>query len=337
MSDSWQDLRLQQLLDVRLCDLRLKLAGSWVEPRVNTVLQELARLGLRFRPHFWFSDEWFSPVGVPGVAIPFYLAHPKLIRLERQQMLEAEGGTATDCKRLLRHEIGHAVQHGYALHRRPRWQELFGLASEPYPDHYAPDPNTRDYVHHLDSWYAQSHPSEDFAETFAVWASPRSNWRKQYDKWPALEKLTYVDKVMKEVSDRPPPHRGRSRPGGLEGMRIRLRTHYQRRRERYQVGDPTSYDRDLLRLFTPSVTAVGQSAPSFLLQFRREIRESVAKWTGENLFAVDQVLNEFIIRCRELKLRAVGSPRTLQMDVALLVSVHTMTLLHLRRQTWVQV
>ena len=25
---------------------------------------------------------------------------------------------------------------------------------------------------HLDPWYAQSHPDEDFAETFAVWLTP---------------------------------------------------------------------------------------------------------------------------------------------------------------------
>ena len=28
--------------------------------------------------------------------------------------------------------------------------------------------------------YAASHPEEDFAETFAVWLTPRSNWRQSF-------------------------------------------------------------------------------------------------------------------------------------------------------------
>ena len=70
-------------------------------------------------PHAWLSDEWFSPDNTPGIAIPFYLAHPRLMRLERRQILEVEGGTASECLRILRHETGHVVQHAYRLSPPP--------------------------------------------------------------------------------------------------------------------------------------------------------------------------------------------------------------------------
>ena len=49
---------------------------------------------------------------------------------------------------------------------------------------YTPDPNSRAYVQHLDYWYAQSHPFEDYAETFAVWLRPSSRWKRRYEGWP---------------------------------------------------------------------------------------------------------------------------------------------------------
>ena len=55
----------------------------------------------------------------------------------------------------------------------------------------------------LANWYAQSHPIEDFAETFAVWLRPGSRWRSRYADWPALRKLEYVDALMQEVDEQP--------------------------------------------------------------------------------------------------------------------------------------
>jgi hypothetical protein len=133
---------------------------------------------LVFRPHFWLSDEWFCPDGEPGIAMPFYLAHPRLARLEMAQMREVEGGTREWCLRILRHETGHAIENAYRLRRRPRRRELFGRTSQPYPDSYSPRPYSKSFVRHLDAWYAQSHPDEDFAETFAVWLTPDSDWRR---------------------------------------------------------------------------------------------------------------------------------------------------------------
>ncbi|MEO5762167.1 MAG: putative zinc-binding metallopeptidase, partial [Vicinamibacteria bacterium] len=182
-----------------MCDLGLRIEGTALEGRVKALYANLEARGLRFRPHVWLSDEWFCPDGVPGIAIPFYLAHPRLMRLERAQMLEVEGGTPEWCLQILRHEAGHAIENAYALRRRPGRVQAFGKTSEPYPDHYTPRPYSKRFVVHLDAWYAQAHPDEDFAETFAVWIDPETPWRKEYKGWPALRKLEYVDSVMKEV------------------------------------------------------------------------------------------------------------------------------------------
>ncbi|MGH7962923.1 MAG: putative zinc-binding metallopeptidase, partial [Candidatus Binatia bacterium] len=163
----------------------------------------LARRHVRFRPHVWLSHDWFSPEGIPGIAIPFYLAHPRLMRLERSQMREVEGGSREECVKIVRHECGHALQHAYQLQRRRRWQQLFGKSSQQYPHSYQPNPASRHYVQHLRLYYAQSHPDEDFAETFAVWCQPRAIWRKRYLGWPALKKLAYVDALMEELKQTP--------------------------------------------------------------------------------------------------------------------------------------
>jgi hypothetical protein len=311
-------------MGLRLCDLGLSLEGTWLEDRVAMARDELEARGLRFRPHFWLSDEWFSPDGVPGVAVPFYLAHPRLIRLERSQMLEVEGGTRGECARLIRHEVGHSVQNAYGLHRRRRWQRVFGRASAPYPDAYRPNPASKRFVQHLDGWYAQSHPTEDFAETFAVWLDPRSGWRRRYAGWPALAKLELVDELMDEIADVRPPNTSRARPDTLARLRKTLGEHYRSKLERYGAGFSNGYDGDLMRLFSDSPRHRHRStASSFLRRHRREIREQVSRWTGEHRFTLEQVLKEMAGRCRELKLRAPGGEARLKRDFAILLAVHT--------------
>src|SRR5437773_3246711 len=180
---AWPD---EKLLDLRLCDLHLKLrhSGSLLE-RIRELYRELRQRGIAFRPHFWLAEEWFSPDGVPGIAVPFYLAHPRLAQLELHQMLEVEGGSHDWCMRILRHETGHAIDNAYRLRSRKQRPKIFGEASRRYPEYYTPKPYSKSFVLHLDSWYAQSHPAEDFAETFAVWLGPEEAWRRRYQGWPA--------------------------------------------------------------------------------------------------------------------------------------------------------
>ena len=304
----WVDWPDEKLLNLRLCDLDLRLEGSDLDARVADLYRELEEHRIRFRPFFWLSDEWFTPDDVPGIAVPFYLAHPRLARLEQNQMLEVEGGTPEWCLRILRHETGHALDNAYQLRRRRRRQQLFGPSSQEYPEHYTPRPYSKSFVLHLEPWYAQSHPDEDFAETFAVWLSPTSMWRERYADWPALKKLEYMDQLVGEIGPQEPLVTSRRRVDPLPRLRQTLRRHYQQKRERYGVDYPNVYDRDLRRLFSDAPACKHHlSAARFLARIRKEVRRTVARWTGEYQYTIDQVLDDIISRCRELKLRLIES------------------------------
>ena len=321
----WENSSARELLEWRLCDLGLELAGTWLEDPIERLYLELEARNLRVRPHCWLSEEWFSPDGVPGIAIPFYLAHPRLKKLERSQMLEVEGGTQAACIRLLRHEAGHAVQNAFRLHRRKKWREIFGSPAEPYPDYYRPNPGSRRYVVHLPYWYAQSHPDEDFAETFAVWLTPGSLWKGKYKGWPALRKLCYVDQLMQELAGEAPPVRSRARPDPLHRIKTTLGDHYRAKRARYEIIASRAYDQDLLRLFERPGNAFAHatSAAAFLRRHRTEIRRRVARSTGKQELALDTVLGEMIARARELKLRATGRKSQLVIDLAILLAARS--------------
>ena len=331
----WESLPTEELLDVRLSELGLTIGDTWLEDCVGRLREELDSARLRrFRVHFWLSDEWCSPDGIPGVGVPFYLAHPRLMRLERQMMFEVEGGTGIECMRLLRHEAGHALQHAYNLQRRKLWQRAFGRASDPYPDFYQPNPSSKEFVEHLDGWYAQAHPVEDFAETFAVWLAPRSNWRKQYADSSAFEKLEYIDALVADLADKKPQVSSRARPYSLPRLRHTLRRHYERRQAHYSPGFSDEYDRDLLKIFSDSARyRNNETAAAFLRRNRRQIREQISIFTGEYQFTIDQVLRAIIGRCRELRLRLTKGERQTKLDFAIMLTVHTVHLLH-RRDTW---
>ena len=101
---AWPDERLMKL---RLKDLKLPLRGTWLAECLRELQDEMKEKGLKVRPHAWLSSEWFSPSDTPGIAFPFYLAHPRLMRLERKMIIDVEGGTHAECMRILRHEAGH--------------------------------------------------------------------------------------------------------------------------------------------------------------------------------------------------------------------------------------
>ncbi|MBA3804545.1 MAG: putative zinc-binding metallopeptidase [Acidobacteria bacterium] len=316
----------EQLLEIRICDLPLSIEGTPLEQRVAWLYEEIDARGLRFNPHVWLSEEWFSPDEVPGFAIPFYLAHPRLAKLERSQMLEVEGGTEKDCLRIMRHETGHAIDNAFHIHGRRRYRELFGSFKRPYPDSYKPEPNSRDYVLHLPAWYAQAHPAEDFAETFAVWlAAPAARWRRQYTGWPALNKLKYVDEVMSELAGKPPANKSRVRAEDLPEIETTLREHYRNKKKHYAFQWPPNYDRDLLRIFSSEPRhASCPSAVSFLRRSRRELCHEVAEGTGAHNYAIAQKLSHMANRCRELNLRMSLTPGHTRQKVLVLLTVQTM-------------
>lgn len=290
---------------------------------------ELEHRGIQFRPHVWLSTEWFSPHGVPGIAIPFYLAHPRLIELERRQMLEVEGGTERECMRILRHEAGHAIDTAYRLHFRRRWRELFGSFRKPYPDSYKPKPRSRDYVLHLRAWYAQVHPAEDFAETFAVWLAPNSRWRQRYQGWRALDKLEYVDDLANEIARSQPKNRTRTRVEPLSDFKITLAEYYRSKRSHYSIEWPDVYDKDLRRVFSDDPQyRTKLSAAAFLRRLRPELRELVGEGSGVHQYTINHVLQHMIERCKQLKLRLASPEEQTRQKVIVMLTVQVMNILH---------
>jgi hypothetical protein len=327
-SPDWTTLSDEQLLDVPMCKLPLSLAGTEVERLIARVDAELEARGL-FRPHYWISDEWFSPDGVPGIAVPFYLAHPRLAKLELTQMLEVEGGDEASCLKILRHEAGHAIDNAYCIRRRPTRRRLFGLPTTPYPEYYTPKPYSRSFVQHLDHWYAQSHPDEDFAETFAVWLDPSSNWATRYAGWPAQRKLDYMDRLMREIGQTKPAVRSKRHVDPLSRLRKTLREHYRMKREHYGLDHPDFFEDDLRNMFSSAPEyARNQSAARFLSKIRKEVRTTVASFTDSYQYTIEQLIAKIIERCRELNLRLMDSEEATKTDFMVFLTVQTMNYLH---------
>jgi hypothetical protein len=327
--EDWTALSDEKLLEVRMCDLQLSIAGTELEPRIAQLNAELEARGLTFKPHYYLSDEWFTPDGVPGIAIPFYLAHPRLARLEKAEMLEVEGGDPEGCLRILRHEAGHAIDNAYHLRRRPTRRRLFGNPATEYPEYYTPKPYSKRFVQHLDHWYAQSHPDEDFAETFAVWLDPQAMWATRYAGWPAQRKLEYMDKLMREVARKRPVIKSTRQVDPLKRLKKTLGEHYRKKREHYGLDHPDFYESDLRNLFSDSPQyARNKSAARFVRGIRREVRGTVASFTDSYQYTIDQLLSKIIDRCRELNLRLTDAEESTKIDFMVFLTVQTMNYLH---------
>jgi len=305
---------------MRICDLDVAIEGSELEPRIRQLHEDLAARGVALRPDCYLGDEWFSPAGASAIAIPFYLAHPRLKTLELRQMLEVEGGAAEWCHMLLCHECGHAIDHAYQFSSRTDWQAVFGSPEAEYaPETYTPLPYSRSFVRHLPNWYAQAHPDEDFAESFAVWLSSTPvEWRQRYRGWKALEKLEYVDKLMLETTAQEPVIKGGRRISDARKLRTTLARYYARRRKLYAEDFPDFYDADLRSIFAGGGHAEpgGESAVRFMRRHRGDLIASIVQWTGQRKYTVSMLVQKLILRCQELKLKAGDEPARLYFDVA---------------------
>src|SRR5258706_11172871 len=248
---SWAALKDEEILALRLCDLGVRIEGSELEPRIRQFCEDLAARGVTLRPDCYLGDEWFSPEGSPAIAIPFYLAHPRLKALELRQMLEVEGGTAEWCQMLLRHECGHAIDHAYRFSSRKDWQAVFGSPEREYaPETYTPRPYSRSFVRHLPNWYPQAHPDEDFAETFAVWLTfAPDQWRERYRGWKALDKLEYLHLLLEHAKTNPPKVTRGRRISDAGKLKKTLARYYTERRKLYAEDFPDFYDADLRAIF----------------------------------------------------------------------------------------
>ena len=294
----------EELLQIQIRKLHLTLKETKLEKSIQQLYRELDEKGITFHPPCYLTDEWFSPDGIPVIGIPFYLAHPRLIKLERKMMLEVEGETETWCMKLLRHEAGHALNHAYKLYRKTRWRELFGACTKRYSvGGYETRPYSKRYVTHLGDHYAQSHPEEDFAETFAVWLNPLNHWGKKYRGWPAIKKLNYVDHLIKKIGNQEPLIKKLDKPFSASRLRSTLTAYYERKRRWLKTDFPGFYDPALLRIFSAKHDDHNIiKASDFLRTQKRHIINSVAKWTGERKYDIDGLIKKLARRCDEMDL-----------------------------------
>lgn len=262
-----------ELLDLRICDLKLSLKNTWIQTCIQKLYTELSMKDIRFKPHVWISDDWFSPDGVPGFAIPFFLLHPRLIALEEKMIGYAEGSNRQWCMKLMRHETGHAIDNAFHLRKNKSRQMLFGLTSQKYPDSYAPNKKSKDYVRHLEDYYAQAHPDEDWAETFSVWLTPKSAWRKNYADWGAIHKLNLLDQMMENIKGKRPLVSKRCRIEDVSEKTMTLRQYYREKRKRLKV-DQTPFKSDLKKIFSkegsiPAWKFLNDSSPKIIGEVAR--------------------------------------------------------------------
>ncbi|HZR65688.1 MAG TPA: putative zinc-binding metallopeptidase [Terriglobales bacterium] len=266
------------LLDTRICDLGLTIEGSAVEKFVQQLYRDLEQKKiLKFRPACYLTDEWGCPSGEPIIGIPFYLARPDLAQVEKENNdLESD----REIMMYLRHEAGHAFNYAYRLHRTPEWKQLFGPYRRPYRENYRPVLFSKDYVRYLPGWYAQKHPDEDFAETFAVWLTPRSNWRKKYRDWGAIAKLRYMDRIARELGNVDPQRKRGTADFTTSEMELTVGEFYRNSTTSVPFVEITQ-DADLTALLdAPTKNKHSFPADVFLKAHRKTIVDHIARWTA---------------------------------------------------------
>jgi hypothetical protein len=305
IATDWNTVRYE-LLNTRICDLGLVLRGSFIEPMVRKLYRELADKKLKFRPPVYLTDSWGCPNEVPVIGVPFYLGDRRLMRIEEEQTGEIED--ARMIMMLLRHEAGHALNYAYRLWERKGWSDTFGRFSKPYRDAFNPNPYSRDFVRHLPhslygGSYAQKHPDEDFAETFAVWMTPRSGWRRKYRTWPAHRKLLFVDRVMRTVRSRSPVADGSHLLNPVEELTMPLAQHYGQRAERYRAAAQGYVDDKLCAAFPAVRGRRTLDADALVAAQKDNLLSCVSRWSNLDQVEVVAILDKIEERARALHLR----------------------------------
>lgn len=302
--NGWETIRYE-LLNTRICDMGLQIEGSPIEPFIQRLYRELELRRFCFRPTCYLTDSWGCPDEVPIIGIPFYLTDPRLMRIEEEQT----GNLETDqlIMMLLRHEAGHTINYAYRLFEDPDWVQIFGSFSRPYRDRFQANPFSRQFVRHIvhhqyGRTYAQKHPDEDFAETFAVWLTPRSGWRVRYRHWPALRKLLYVEALMKRVRKLPPKVLTGALCTPVETMDLMLAEHYGQRADRYRAA-AQGYVDDKLREVFPVIR--GRSllpAAQLFKKHQRDLLPRVVRWSALGPEEVQTLLDKLQDRAETLEL-----------------------------------
>jgi hypothetical protein len=302
--NGWDTIRYE-LFNTRICDLNLKVDGSPVEPYVQRLRRELEGKKINFDLEFYLTDGWGCPNEVPVIGIPFYLADKRLARIEEEQTGEIEDPHMV--MMLLRHEAGHAINYAYRLYERPEWVEQFGSFSKPYRDSFRPNPWSRQFVRHIahhqyGRTYAQKHPDEDFAETFAVWLTPRSAWRRRYQYWPAIRKLKFVNQLMQRVRGASPRRTTGPLCTPVDEMDLLLAEHYGQRAERFRAAAQGYVDDKLREVFPPVRGRTLLPAAQLIRKHRTDLVERVTRWSALEEDEVETLLGKLEDRAEALEL-----------------------------------
>jgi hypothetical protein len=303
-SGDWSERR-EKILQMKISDLGLKLEGTRLEPLIEQLYQELHAAGIKLKPKVYLTDEWGCPEGIPVIGVPFYLADERLSLLQEELLEGIEGGSDEEILLYLRHEAGHAFNYAYRLHETEEWRDLFGPYSRPYREDYQPNPFSRSFVRNISGWYAQKHPDEDFAETFAVWLTPDSNWREVYRDWGCYKKLLYVDKIVRELGGTDPVVSGEEYETAREELQYSI-SEYNRLYSPKRIEVPDYFDADLKDIFESSIPRGNQNewqpAHEFLLEHRRQLVDNICYWTGLGEAVVRSLILHFIDHADDLKL-----------------------------------
>jgi hypothetical protein len=265
-----------------LRDLHLRIEGTQLAPIIQAFEEELAQRGITgVRPHFYLSDEWGVPLDSINIAIPFYLARPDLTEFHVSRAGFVEGTDRDDILRYLRHEMGHVINYAYHLSKEPDWAELFGDMDLPYEEEYPIRPFSLDYVQHLPGWYAQKHPDEDWAETFAVWLTPGLDWRTIYSSAPkAVAKLEYCDRTLEKYKAVPTLILPQEPDDDVNALSESLEEFYQK----LTPGEPELSDalRQALRQAFAPLGQKAATAPvaALLRGLENSLPVEIYRWTG---------------------------------------------------------
>ncbi len=317
----------QELLSRKICDLSLKIQGTRLEELTGKLYQELKKAGISFEPKTYLADEWGCPHGVPVIGIPFYLANADLAKLEGE-LTGIEAEDEAEMMMYLRHEAGHAFNYAYRLFKKPGWRQLFGRFSKPYQDKYEPVPFSARFVRHIPGWYAQKHPDEDFAETFAVWLTPGSDWQKQYAGTPALAKLAYVDEVVRKYGQKRPLISDDKLDTPVQELTMTLDRWYETGKDssHLSLNLHRTLNNDLRRLFPAEQ---GQPAVDVLRANRKQLVREVNHWTGIDRKLLGALTDDLIERVQFLGLKVETEQTAAQMvSVSVFITTLVMNYLH---------
>ncbi|HEY8519259.1 MAG TPA: putative zinc-binding metallopeptidase [Gammaproteobacteria bacterium] len=281
-----RSFRESNLFAAPIRDLGLTIDGTRLAPVIEEFLAELRAKGItRVTPTFYLSTEWGVSFGTVAIAIPFYLARPELTELHGEEVGHIEGFNRTDILRYLRHEMGHVINYAYRLYDEEAWVKLFGSITQPYLEDYRPQPFSKRFVRHLPGWYAQKHPDEDWAETFAVWMTPGKDWRADYAQFPtALAKLEYCDRKLQELAGRDPLVTSAEHDEDVVELDYSLADYYRRNAAPAEAG-AAGIDGDLRAIFddlSETVEGAAETRPAaeLIRRLERQLMADVFRWTG---------------------------------------------------------